>query len=286
MSPVFAAPAREVAERWRGEFLKVMEAMADVRPELQLHAGDGPQAPDLLWWKQPFDPVPGAVLWAGFAEPAWMRLGQQILAAAGIESAAPQEVRSTFLEVLRQSFGSLASVFTAQVGREVLAGEGAEEPPARETAEQVRYIFRVSDGETAEVSLVVGHSLLAALARRSESQPAALVPQRSAPEDTDQPVSHGTLDLLLDVEMPVSVSFGRTQLRLQDVLKLISGSIIELDRAIIEPVEVVVNNCVIARGEVVVVDGNYGVRINEIASRSERIQQSRKYMLPSQVRRH
>ena len=66
-------------------------------------------------------------------------------------------------------------------------------------------------------------------------------------------------DLLLDVEMPVTVSFGRAHMPLKDVLKLTTGSILELDRTISEPVEVIVNNCAIARGEVVVVEGNFGV---------------------------
>lgn len=80
------------------------------------------------------------------------------------------------------------------------------------------------------------------------------------------------MELLLDVELPVSVSFGSAQLPLKDVLKLTSGSIVELDRSISEPVEVIINNCIIARGEVVVVEGNYGVRIQQIISRRERLQ--------------
>ena len=76
-----------------------------------------------------------------------------------------------------------------------------------------------------------------------------------------------TLDLLMEVELPVSVSFGRAELPLRDVLKLNSGSIVELNRTITDPVEIIVNNCVIARGEVVVVDGNYGVRIQQVVSR-------------------
>jgi flagellar motor switch protein FliN/FliY len=79
------------------------------------------------------------------------------------------------------------------------------------------------------------------------------------------------LDLLLEVELPVGVTFGRAQLKLKDAIKLTSGSIVELNRTIIEPVEVIVNNCVIARGEVVVIEGNYGVRIQEIVSREERL---------------
>jgi flagellar motor switch protein FliN/FliY len=85
------------------------------------------------------------------------------------------------------------------------------------------------------------------------------------------PVGSGTFDLLLDVALPVAVSFGRTQLQIREVLKLNSGSIIELNRLVNEPVDVVVNDSVIARGEVVVVDGNYGVRITQIASREDRV---------------
>jgi flagellar motor switch protein FliN/FliY len=88
----------------------------------------------------------------------------------------------------------------------------------------------------------------------------------------ETPRGSGTLDLLLDVELPVSVSFGRAHMPLQQVLKWTSGSIVELETTVNEPVEVLVNNCVIARGEVVVVDGNYGVRVQQIVSRAERLQ--------------
>ena len=74
-----------------------------------------------------------------------------------------------------------------------------------------------------------------------------------------------TMELLLDVELPVSISFGRTQLPLKEALKLTTGSIVELNRTVTEPVDIIVNNCVIARGDVVVIEGNYGVRIREIA---------------------
>jgi flagellar motor switch protein FliN/FliY len=60
-------------------------------------------------------------------------------------------------------------------------------------------------------------------------------------------------------------------MKLRDAVKLTTGSIVELNRRVTEPVEVIVNNCVIARGEVVVVEGNYGVRIQEIVSREERL---------------
>ena len=90
------------------------------------------------------------------------------------------------------------------------------------------------------------------------------------PAVRDNTVSR-TFDLLLEVALPVSVSFGKTNLQIREVLKLNTGSIVELDRLVTDPVEVIVNDCVIARGEVVVVDGNYGVRISQLASREDRL---------------
>ncbi|MGA1861745.1 flagellar motor switch protein FliN [Deferribacter thermophilus] len=79
------------------------------------------------------------------------------------------------------------------------------------------------------------------------------------------------IDLLLDVEIPVSVKIGSTKLYLKDILELGPGKIIELEEYAEEPVELLVNNKVIARGEVVVVDGYFGLRIKEIVSKAERI---------------
>jgi flagellar motor switch protein FliN/FliY len=76
---------------------------------------------------------------------------------------------------------------------------------------------------------------------------------------------------ILDVELPIAVSIGSTQLPLREILKLTTGSIVELDRLITDPVDILVNKCIIARGEVVVIEGNYGVRILQVVSRSERL---------------
>ena len=81
----------------------------------------------------------------------------------------------------------------------------------------------------------------------------------------------GNLDLLLDVELPIRVCFGESELLLKDVLRLGVGSVIELNRSVNDPVTVIVNEKPIARGEVVMVDGNYGVRILEVESTAERI---------------
>jgi flagellar motor switch protein FliN/FliY len=79
------------------------------------------------------------------------------------------------------------------------------------------------------------------------------------------------IDLLLDVELPISVTFGSSEMPLKDVLKLGPGSVIELDKSVNDPVSVIVNNKPIAKGEVVMVEGNYGVRIIEVESTAERL---------------
>ncbi len=79
------------------------------------------------------------------------------------------------------------------------------------------------------------------------------------------------IDLLLDVELPISVSFGHAEMQLKDVLKLGSGSVIELDKAVNDPVTITVNDKTVAKGEVVMVDGNYGVRILEVESTADRL---------------
>lgn len=81
-------------------------------------------------------------------------------------------------------------------------------------------------------------------------------------------VSHAA-PLLMGVKLPIRVLLGRTQLSLRDVSQLGSGSVVELDCSPNDPVEVIVNDKIIAHGEVVVVQGNYGVRITRLAASAD-----------------
>jgi flagellar motor switch protein FliN len=81
---------------------------------------------------------------------------------------------------------------------------------------------------------------------------------------------NANLAVLMDVQLPVAIRFGETEMILEEIVKLGVGSVIELNSGIDQPVELVVNNRTLARGEVVSVDGFYGVRITEITSAGER----------------
>ncbi len=80
-----------------------------------------------------------------------------------------------------------------------------------------------------------------------------------------------SLDLVLDISMPVTAELGRTTMTIHELLQLGTGSVVELDRSAGEPVDLYVRDVRFARGEVVVVDNNFGLRITEVINPSGRI---------------
>jgi len=109
----------------------------------------------------------------------------------------------------------------------------------------------------------------------AEAQPAADLAETdemAIQEEVDEsPFSEERIQRILDIELPVNISFGSTKRPLGEVLKLGPGALLELDRAADEPVILKVNNRVFAKGEIVDVDGYYGVQITEISSPAQRI---------------
>ncbi len=81
----------------------------------------------------------------------------------------------------------------------------------------------------------------------------------------------GNIGLLMDVYMEMTVELGRTRKRIKDILGIGEGTIIELDKLAGEPVDILVNHKLIAKGEVVVIDENFGVRVTEIVSQIDRM---------------
>lgn len=87
--------------------------------------------------------------------------------------------------------------------------------------------------------------------------------------------SSGTRDIgfLLDIPLEVAVELGRTKMLIKDLLQLGQGSVVELDKLAGEPMEILVNNKLVARGEVVVVNEKFGIRLTDILSPTERLSQ-------------
>ncbi len=99
--------------------------------------------------------------------------------------------------------------------------------------------------------------------------------QETSLADTGVQAPKENIQMLLDVEMDVSIELGKTDLSIKRILELAPGAIIELDRMAGEPVDLMVNNKVVAKGEVVVVDENFGIRIVSLVSPEERIKSLR-----------
>lgn len=222
-----------------------------------------------LWWEQLFSLAPNAVLTVGADSRSWNELGTRVLKAAGIELAEISEARNTWIELLQQTFSGTARSLGTKLGKTVECREGRQcaEPAA---GRMFQVTLAHGDEEEAWLTVVVSAELVSALEADSSERPTAAPYRVPAPPQAAPPTLRA-MDVLLDVHLPVSICFGQSSLPLKEVLKLTTGSVVELNRQPEEPVEVIVNDCVIARGEVVVVDGNYAVRIQEIISRQQRL---------------
>ncbi|MFQ5779655.1 MAG: flagellar motor switch protein FliN, partial [Nitrospiria bacterium] len=94
------------------------------------------------------------------------------------------------------------------------------------------------------------------------------------PKEPDQPV--GNLDFILDVPLRISVQLGNAKMLIRDLLQLGQGSVVELEKLAGEPMDVFIGDKLVARGEVVVVNEKFGVRLTDIVSPVERIKQLNK----------
>ncbi len=256
-------------EEWSNALGQSIESMTGER--VAFERVDSPFAPGSgsLAWEETLSFGVDHTITVVFPEPAWNATGRGALIAIGIEDPDAASVRGTFLEIIRQATSVVIRAIGAKLGREVTSLEG-KETVFLEEGDWIRVQGQYS-GQDLSHGIRFAAPVFAALLPPAEPDKPAAPAARAAPAPADGTAYPPTLDLLLDVELPVSVSFGRAQVPLKEVLKLTSGSIVELNRTISEPVEVIVNNCVIARGEVVVVEGNYGIRINHIVNRQERL---------------
>jgi flagellar motor switch protein FliN/FliY len=161
---------------------------------------------------------------------------------------------STFCSAVAEEYGT----FTSQAS---IASE-----PASDRA-NVAEVTAVGDGgDRVSLLMYLNPELAEALSLQAEKTSAANEKSKKAVgEKEGQPNPEQlNLQLVMDVELIVTLRFGQRQLALREVLELTSGSVIELDRQVEEPIELLLEGKVIARGEAVVIDGNYGLRVTEV----------------------
>jgi flagellar motor switch protein FliN len=159
---------------------------------------------------------------------------------------------------ITETLRGLASQATTSLDRRAVPADlvveslGAEEHPASDGTDP-HAVDIVLNGQERPLHLVISGDL--AFVETADGRRAA----RSR-----------TLDVIMDIDLPLVVRFGRTELPLRQLTTLGPGSVIDLGRSPDEPVDILISNRVVARGEVVIVSGNYGVRVRDVISPMER----------------
>jgi len=206
-----------------------------------------------------------------------LRLAQLLLAEAEVGGVVmSDDHRDALGELFRQFAGAAASTLKGWAGGEVsfkwlglnpFPGEPAARAGIEWTSPGLPPITLIAELDT----------VLVAALNPAAPPPAQTfeLPAPARPLATSPPPHDPKLELLMDVELNVTLRFGERQMVLRDILDLSAGSVVELNQNVQDPVELLVGRKVIARGEVVVVDGNYGLRVLEIISPSERIESLR-----------
>jgi flagellar motor switch protein FliN len=205
-----------------------------------------------------------------------LRLAQIFMSEPATPEAQPTaDHRDAVIELLRQVSGIVTTSAKPRWGEIQLLVEVAPAAPSWPAAGT----FWVQAGEEGPTAMVLEASVSAALAaalkveKAEAAKPETAKPETASPAAAAAPPSPvndsqtgaGKLDLLMDVQLVMTMRFGARKLLLREVLDLNPGSVIELDRKIQEPVDLLLDGKLVARGEVVVIEGNYGLRVTDVS---------------------
>ncbi|MCA1932501.1 MAG: flagellar motor switch protein FliN [Calditerrivibrio sp.] len=190
------------------------------------------------------------------------------------------DLKDAIKELINQTISSINTPFYEKFGKKVsFAAMSVDHlmDTSSYPGEIIVFDLKSSSGES--LKLYFGKKLKSLISADEENDDFDFSPEVTAlnemPKVQKSQGGSKNIDLLLDVEVPVSIRIGSTRMFLKDIASLSPGNIVELDEYAEEPVVVLVNNKPIAKGEVVIVDGYFGVRIKEIISKEERIKKLR-----------
>jgi len=185
------------------------------------------------------------------------------------ESPVPGELTADYkdavIELLRQVSGIVSTAAKARWGEIQLRVELGAAAPSWPTAASLW----VQAGEDGPASMVLEFGLSASFVAELRAGKTAPAKPEAESSGSDRAVNvaagTGALGLLMDVQLTMTMRFGSRQLLLRDVLDLSPGAVVELDRRVQEPVDLLLDGRLVARGEVVVIDGNYGLRVTDVS---------------------
>jgi flagellar motor switch protein FliN/FliY len=166
-------------------------------------------------------------------------------------------------ELLRETFDAAAGELLAKTGKKCRVGK-VEEIPGED---KVSRAFQLKAGERAWTILVRDE----VRAPKPATARAAAAPQAAHAPAPAAAMNPG-IELLLDVELEASLRFGCREMPLSEILDLGPGDVVQLDRNVSDPVDLIVGDKIVARGEVVLVNGNFGLRVTQVAEPRKRLE--------------
>jgi flagellar motor switch protein FliN/FliY len=251
-----SALVTELVQAVSSRFAGVMQSV--VTPDAEAQPFEGAVAPGWLVPCELTGPLSGTWYLAITSDDAG-KLASRVLMK---ESASPDEIGEALKELTAQAFSGIGqdAPFT---GLAVSVGSPATAPVAPGAAAG-SFACRLDDTST----LAFGCSFAAgSVPPRPAAPVAGPAPQAAAFAER----TPDNLELILDIDMPLTVRFGEATVSIETLSKLGPGSLVELSRQPDDPVDVLINGRLVARGEVVVVAGNYGVRVTQVVSADERM---------------
>jgi flagellar motor switch protein FliN/FliY len=234
---------KPILSAWLASLASVIESLTGARPQIQpaVSIGANSVPAELLWWEQTLDTA-GLSVWIGAGPSVRQALGCAASGAVAIGDPGGRDAERSFQVLLQRCWQGVEGA---------VGGGRLTTPPPDEQ------LFRIP----IEMPGTGAIQIFAACREAREET-------RHAKADRPPRKRAGTtLDLLLDTEIPLTVRFGSARMLLRDIVRLSPGSVVGLNRGMAEPVDIVVNGRLVARGDIVSVQGNYALRITEIRER-------------------
>lgn len=176
-------------------------------------------------------------------------------------------------EIVRETADAAAGELLARSGRKCQVVNFEEAVPGEARVEDgVAHAFQLRSGERAWTVMVEDGLRMREAQASVGSKPAN---REGDPGESAGPALSPGLELLLDVELEASLRFGSREMPLGEILDLGPGDVVELDRHVSDPVDLIVGDKIVARGEVVLVNGNFGLRVTEVAMPRKRLESIR-----------
>ncbi len=247
---------------WVAELASAVEMFSGEAPELRYMRTSKPsiEGGTAVWVKQPFEGAGTFQTWAGAPEATWQKLG------GALGEGTPESLQSTYIGVVNQAYqgsaGAINAAFASTIGLPKAETFTAADfaAPAFATFD-VEFVNGGIPAMIFAVELVAG-DVLGELAAASASAGSAA----SAEADAQSIRSS-----LMTLELPVSVSLGHSEVEMKRVLRARPGAVMGLDQGASELVELLVHERVVARGELVLVQGSYGFRVKQILNWQDRL---------------